>query len=410
MGCTTDFGPDEDADTRTDTTSDSTDAPLDTAVDPDSRPDTTPDTMSDTTTDPGVDVVPECGNGEHEEGEECDDGDANSDTAPNACREDCTLPECGDGVVDDEYGEECDGLDPVACLTECGFDSTSTCLISFCTLGDCLLDAEVCDSGCDDDGDTLVDCDDLDDCSDHPDCLTCPEDTFEENDDITAMRAMTGTTLSATACPADPDFFSVRASAGETLTVDATFSHAEGNIDLAVFDGSSGLWTESATVTDNERVSIVASMTASFPIHVWLETDSGTFPGNTYDLSYTVTPPVTCGDDTYEDNDSRSDATSAGIGATFPFMHICPSDYDYFSFYTASGSTRTIDITFSHAEGDVDMVLEDSTGTQLTSSASVTDNESIAWSFSTGGTYYIRVYLYADTGSIVGNPYTFMVR
>lgn len=40
-------------------------------------------------------------------GEECDDGPANSDTEPDACREDCMLPRCGDGVVD--AGEACDG-------------------------------------------------------------------------------------------------------------------------------------------------------------------------------------------------------------------------------------------------------------------------------------------------------------
>ncbi|MGD2138649.1 MAG: DUF4215 domain-containing protein, partial [Gammaproteobacteria bacterium] len=36
----------------------------------------------------------------------CDDGAANSDTTPDACRTDCTLPSCGDGVVDTD--EECD--------------------------------------------------------------------------------------------------------------------------------------------------------------------------------------------------------------------------------------------------------------------------------------------------------------
>src|SRR6185436_16742974 len=33
-------------------------------------------------------------------GEECDDGAANSDTTADACRTNCTLPRCGDGVPD----------------------------------------------------------------------------------------------------------------------------------------------------------------------------------------------------------------------------------------------------------------------------------------------------------------------
>ena len=40
--------------------------------------------------------------------EACDEGGDNSDTAPGACRTDCSEPYCGDGVVDTPDGEECD--------------------------------------------------------------------------------------------------------------------------------------------------------------------------------------------------------------------------------------------------------------------------------------------------------------
>jgi cysteine-rich repeat protein len=45
--------------------------------------------------------------------EECDNGDSNSDVLANACREDCSLPVCGDNVADD--GEICDGTDRGTC-------------------------------------------------------------------------------------------------------------------------------------------------------------------------------------------------------------------------------------------------------------------------------------------------------
>jgi cysteine-rich repeat protein len=49
-----------------------------------------------------------CGNGTIDAacGETCDDGAGNDDGAPNACRTDCHVAHCGDGVVD--TGEECD--------------------------------------------------------------------------------------------------------------------------------------------------------------------------------------------------------------------------------------------------------------------------------------------------------------
>jgi cysteine-rich repeat protein len=53
----------------------------------------------------GGDPAPVCGDGVREGHEACDDGEDNSDTRPDACREDCTLPRCGDGVLD--TGEAC---------------------------------------------------------------------------------------------------------------------------------------------------------------------------------------------------------------------------------------------------------------------------------------------------------------
>lgn len=41
-----------------------------------------------------------CGDYAVQGAEECDGGDLNSDTAPDSCRTDCTLPRCGDGVQD----------------------------------------------------------------------------------------------------------------------------------------------------------------------------------------------------------------------------------------------------------------------------------------------------------------------
>lgn len=74
---------------------------------------------------PAEEILASCGNGIVEEDEQCDDGEANSDTAADACRTSCRLPACGDGVLDSE--EACDdgdgwggdGCDP-ACAVESG--------------------------------------------------------------------------------------------------------------------------------------------------------------------------------------------------------------------------------------------------------------------------------------------------
>jgi cysteine-rich repeat protein len=115
-----------------------------------------------------------CGNGQLDDGEECDEGAGNSDTRPNACRTSCVQASCGDGVVDD--GEDCDDgndVDGDGCDTDCtrtegvcgdgvvddgedcddgnqidGDGCESDCTITAGACGDGMLDAgEECDDG-----------------------------------------------------------------------------------------------------------------------------------------------------------------------------------------------------------------------------------------------------------------------
>ena len=82
-----------------------------------------------------------CGNGSVDGSEECDDGAFNNDTTPDACRTNCLLPYCGDGVADPSNFEDCDGTNlngedcasqgftgggTLACDGLCKFD-TSNC-------------------------------------------------------------------------------------------------------------------------------------------------------------------------------------------------------------------------------------------------------------------------------------------
>lgn len=83
--------------------------------------------------------VAECGDGVLHLGEACDMGEANSDEAPNVCRSDCTRPTCGDGVLDRDFGEECDEGPNNG--TTCSVDCRAGC-------GNGLIEeGELCDDG-----------------------------------------------------------------------------------------------------------------------------------------------------------------------------------------------------------------------------------------------------------------------
>lgn len=75
---------------------------------------------------PDCAAAPKCGDGLFEAGvEECDDGAANSDTAADACRTTCTLPGCGDGVIDS--AETCDDGDAITNQCDVGEPSCTVC-------------------------------------------------------------------------------------------------------------------------------------------------------------------------------------------------------------------------------------------------------------------------------------------
>lgn len=97
-----------------------------------------------------------CGDGvlDGDNGEECDQGTANSNTAANACRIQCKNPSCGDGVIDDT--ETCDDKNVVdgdgcsaLCQIEVDADSDGDTASVDCNDNDPLINTkatEKCDS------------------------------------------------------------------------------------------------------------------------------------------------------------------------------------------------------------------------------------------------------------------------
>lgn len=94
----------------------------------------------------GTTHVPVCGDEVVEGDETCDAGAANSDVKQGACRTDCRLAGCGDGVVDFVLAEGCDDAntdDGDGCSAVCAVEAPPNC-------GDGSLDpgdGEACDDG-----------------------------------------------------------------------------------------------------------------------------------------------------------------------------------------------------------------------------------------------------------------------
>ncbi len=124
------------ASTTDDTTTDDTTTTGDTTTD-----DTTTD---DTTT--GDPPMPECGNGVVEDGEDCDDGNADN---TDACVEGCKAATCGDGFVhaDVEGCDDGNDIDDDLCTNMCALPSCGDGIVQ---------DGEACDDGNADDTDACL--------------------------------------------------------------------------------------------------------------------------------------------------------------------------------------------------------------------------------------------------------------
>jgi len=197
----------------------------------------------------------------------------------------------------------------------------------------------------------------------------------------------------------DEDWYQIDVDPGsERIRVDCRFTHTEGDIDIGLYDSTETLLAESNTTTDNEFIDYTDSVSGTYYIRVYKGN-----AGNMYDLWWDDLP-----EDAYEENDTLGTAWHPGFNWERTWLSDIgglgiQADDDWYRIYVDAASERIqVDCQFTHAEGDIDIELYDSTGDLVPTlgGGSVTDNELIDHPIVGGGTYYIKVLL-----SNVGNAY-----
>ena len=234
---------------------------------------------------------------------------------------------------------------------------------------------------------------------------TCFDDGHEDNDDYaTATPVTIGGLTTLSICPSDDDWYSIDLMTGDELVVDLFFTHADGDIDLELFeDPLASSVTFAISSDDNEQVTWTATADGPVYIHAWLAVDLGPSLGNFYDLGVgvTLTP---CVDDALEENDGWWEAAEPGPGVHADLV-TCPSDQDWFGVYLWDGDAYTVDLTFLHELGDIDLELRDPSGTIVATSYSVSDDESATWVADQTGLWEVKVWLVSESDMVLGNDY-----
>ncbi|MFH1812306.1 MAG: PPC domain-containing protein [Pseudomonadota bacterium] len=96
-----------------------------------------------------------------------------------------------------------------------------------------------------------------------------------------------------------------------------------------------------------------------------------------------------CLEDSYEPNDTSAAATVHALAA-MP-GRICAGNEDWFSLTLSAGQTAIVRLGSRYSLGDLDLYLVDGTGTELERSFTTRDVESIDFTATAAGTYYLRV-------------------
>ena len=220
----------------------------------------------------------------------------------------------------------------------------------------------------------------------------CPPDSFEPNESCgSAVPIGSGFFPGLGVDPFSEDWYAILLAPGDAVQVDVFFQHIDGDVDAQLRDISNcGVSLVSAgSTTDNEQVAYTNNTGA--PRQLAIRVFLFNAPICTqYDLSVAIMPGQVCPADALEPNDSCATAAPIAPGTTSG-LNIDVGLLDWYTITVAAGDMIQVDLTFLHAQGDIDLRLEAPCGTFRSSATSVTDNESASWTNTTGVSQDVKI-------------------
>ena len=305
---------------------------------------------------------------------------------------------CGNGVDDNCSGDADEGFEALGSpcamgLGICRREGTTVCtpgrLGLMCDAVPGQDELEVCD-GVDNDCDGVVDGGDV--------CGQCVPDSAEPNDNIAeATPVDPGETRFGSICFFNADFFTLgQLSAGEVVVLNVLFEQAAGDIDVAVQrDGEFIAVQGGVSATDNEQVVFSVVDPGVYTFQLGIADGDGAVD---YRLSVVVEADP-CGDDVYEPDDSRAQATGLAPDALRSLV-ACASDApeggDWFDLGEYDLDTQLdIEAKFRHSQGNINMHLWRA-GTRVVSAMSINDDESISHLVQEPGRFFVQVELLGE--------------
>lgn len=232
--------------------------------------------------------------------------------------------------------------------------------------------------------------------------LSCPaDDPSEGNDEAESATALgSGEPVLGIVCADDDDYYSLLAPQGCVVAADLDYTYADGDVELEVVRADESQAPRSVSNNDDERVLDGAPADGPFTVRVWGNNGAE----NTYRLSLerTCVSDLSCPtNDPFEPNEERIGSPRLYPPVEVPGV-VCGDEDDYFRFFPQSGCTLDLSLSFSHAEGDVELELYNAAGDRLAQSRSSNDDEALSYTAASTASHYARVFLF---GSAASNRY-----
>ena len=214
------------------------------------------------------------------------------------------------------------------------------------------------------------------------------DDSYEENDVFQEASAIElGSYNNLTLTSGDDDWYSFEVCEGGTLNVDVLFSHAQGDLNVWLYDEALLYLAGSSSSTDNESLSRTFLSAETAYIKVFSFGDEAD-----YSMNLSVTGCVAAlEDDRLEENDTR-ETGEVLTPNLYGDLTITSGDEDWILFDVCEGGTVDITISFNDDLGDLDATLYNPSGGTARTGASSSDNETLSYSNAVAGQYALRVY------------------
>ncbi len=223
-----------------------------------------------------------------------------------------------------------------------------------------------------------------------------PPDRFETNDNfaeatdfgVIDVRTEFGLSIDPLGGGASsPDFYQFTPASSGVLRASIEFENTFGDLDFYLYNSEREVVAASLSIADRE--SVAASVNAGEAYFLEVRGYSGaTNPA--YDL---LIDAAGIAPDRFEQNDQSSQATPLGTLIDLAERHLSieTGDEDWFQFAVDQAGEAIVALDFSHALGDLDLIVYDQNLQEIGRSESTNDNESLSIVAATGQTYFVRV-------------------